>query len=78
LRLRMPDLKMVIRMGIVGVLIVVAMALSDIVWAFVTGFIVPFTGGLGLVSILIGFLLWFVGMAFMAFVIVWVLGKLHV
>jgi len=74
----MPDLKMVIRMGIVGVLIVVAMALSDIVWAFVTGFIVPFTGGLGLVSILIGFLLWFVGMAFMAFVIVWVLGKLHV
>ena len=78
MRLRMPDLKMVIRMGIVGVLIVVAMALSDIVWAFVTGFIVPFTGGLGLVSILIGFLLWFVGMAFMAFVIVWVLGKLHV
>ena len=76
--MRMPDLKMVIRMGIVGVLIVVAMALSDIVWAFVTGFIVPFTGGLGLVSILIGFLLWFIGMAFMAFVIVWVLGKLHV
>ena len=76
--MRMPDLKMVIRMGIVGVLIVVAMALSDIVWAFVTGFIVPFTGGLGLVSILIGFLIWFVGMAFMAFVIVWVLGKLHV
>ena len=67
---------MIVQMGIVGVLLVIAIWLSDVIWSLVTGFINPLTGGLGLASILIGFVLWFVGMAFMAFVVLWLLSHL--
>lgn len=69
---------MIIQMGIVGVLLLVAIWLSDLIWSFVTSFINPLVGGLGLASILIGFALWFLGVAFMAFVILWLFNHLGV
>lgn len=72
------NLRNLIQLGIIGILILISMMLTDLIWTFVTGFIVPFTGGLGLVSILVGFVLWFLGMAFMAFVIVWLLNRVGV
>lgn len=73
--MRLPNVRSILRLGIVGILILLAILLSDWVWSFVASFITPLFGALGPVTIVIGFILWFCGIAFMAAVVLYVLRR---
>lgn len=69
----MVQVRRFLQLGLVGLILLLAWFLQGAIWDFVTLFIMSFAGEtFGLV---IGLLLWFAGLAFLAVVTIWVVKR---
>jgi len=69
------QLRRFFHLGLVGIILLLAWFLQGLIWEFVTGFLMGLVGEtFGLV---LGLLLWFVGLAFLAMVTIWVVKRFN-